>query len=358
MADLRVCFYNKGTPLKRGTILRHVADALQRRGVLCTYGDEELEPDVYIFEKVWHETRYQKPVIIHAENLIGERAKNTHCYDRGNAIVFNSEWLRQVYYNTYGTELDNVWVIPPGHQMDTSITRHPMDVSEEQHIVCISKWWKRPYKRFPLIARAFDYLNRELGYPNAKLHVHGWFLDRPMPYLDTWPRLWKLPQNVRDNPNILYYQKSFHNDTYRRLMAIAHIVVHVSAIDSGPQVVVEAVSQGVPVVITNNMGAAEWVRDIGPKSGIVLEFDAVTTSYSDIRRLVPQYERLLHRVRSPLSYYRFYKLCSDTRAYRQVAYAMKEILDNYSSFHFEPPRKYTMDGIADQWLEAIQSVIR
>lgn len=362
MADLKVCFYNNGTRFKRGTILCHLAEILEKRGILCTFGDKDLEPDVYIFEKVWHKTRYKKPVIIHAENLIGEEARRSHCYDRGEAIVFNSEWLRRVYRNTYGTELKNARVIPPGHQMHEAGERNDTDISKEQNIVCISKWWKRPYKRFPLIARAFDFLNRELGYTNAKLHVLGWLTDRPMPYVDTHPKLWKLP----DNSNIDYYHKSFHGDSCKRIMSKAHMAVHLSAIDSGPQVIVEAISQGIPVVITNNMGAAEWIREIGPKGGIVMELDRISADHNDIKWITPPdlisgdnlYEKTLHIARLPFYYHSFNKTCSDTSAYRQVAYAMKKVLDNYSLYHFRPPKKYTMDGIADQWLEVIESVIR
>ncbi len=364
LGDLKICFYNEGRLFKRGTILGHVAEALQKRNIACIFGDEEVEPDLYIFEKWYYKTRYKKPVIIHAENLIGENAKKFHCYNRGDAIVFNSEWLRRLYRNTYGSELKNVWVIPPAHQMDDANPHTGIDVSCEQHIVCISKWWKRPYKRFPLIARAFDYLNRQLRYPNARLHVHGWLTDQPMPYVDTGPRLWNLPKSVRENPNIMYYQKSFHNDTYKRLLSIAHLVVHVSAVDTGPQVIVEAISQGIPVVITNNMGAAEWIRDIGPESGKVLDIDRVAKDYNDMKWLIPSeregdsfYGNLSHLLKSIPYYSLYYRRCSDTSDYREVAYAMKEILDNYSHYRFEPPKKFTMDGIAEEWLKVVESVI-
>ena len=141
MNKLRLSFYNNGQPIKRGTILRSVADGLERRGFRIMWGDEEAEPDVYIFEKFWHDTRYCKPVIIHAENLIGSEAKN-HCFQRGEAIVFNSEWLRRVYRQTFGSELANAHVIPTGHQMQDRLPRSAMAVSQEQNIVCICKWWK------------------------------------------------------------------------------------------------------------------------------------------------------------------------------------------------------------------------
>jgi len=49
-------------------------------------------------------------------------------------------------------------------------------------------------------------------------------------------------------------------------------------------------------------------------------------------------------------------LCSDTSSYRKVASAMKQILDNYEDYRFDPPRKYTMDGIAEEWIKVIKSV--
>jgi glycosyltransferase involved in cell wall biosynthesis len=342
MAELTVCFYTgQERPFKRGTILRNVMDCMSELGVRCTYTDEEIEPDVYVFEKVWHATRYRKPVIIHAENLIGEAAYHTHVHDRGDAIVFNSEWLRWVYFNTFKTELPRAYVIPPGHRAHGRLDRTAPDPRVEQHIMCISKWWKRPYKRFPLIATAFDRLTRDLGYDNATLHVLGWFTDQPMPFLDTHPRLWKLGKSVRANRNIRYYQKGFHDQIYDEVLAKTHIVVHPSALDSGPQVVAESLSQGIPVVVTNNMGAAEWVRELGPRAGRVLEVDEVTLDYEAISRLP-----LMTR-----------KFCSDTSRSSELAHALKDILDRYDFHSFEPPSHLTMDGIARAWLGVVNDVV-
>lgn len=317
-------------------------DALERSGVRVSHDDAEVEPDVYVFEKVWHETRYRKPVVIHAENLLDDGALVTHVHDRGDAIVFNSEWLRWVYFNTFGSELPKAYVIAPGHRAHARLERTAGDSGAHADIMCISKWWKRPYKRFPLIATAFHLLNTELGYDDATLHVLGWFTDQPMPFLDTSPRLWKLDRKTRANPNIRYYQKGFHDTTYDEVLAKSHIVLHPSPIDSGPQVVVEALSQGIPSVVTNNMGGAEWVRDIGPRAGRVLDLDQLTLDYRSISSL-PLYER---------------KFCSDTTHAHALALAMKSILDDYEFHRFEPPARYTMNGIADEWLAVIRDVAR
>lgn len=350
MNKLRISFYNNDQPIKRGTILRSVADGLSQRGFRIMWGDEEAEPDVYIFEKFWHDTRYRKPVIIHAENLIGPEAKK-HCFQRGSAIVFNSEWLRRVYRQTFGSELDNVHVIPTGHQMQDRLRRSAIAVSQEQNIICISKWWKRPYKRFPLIAHAFHYLNQELDYPNAKLHVLGWLTNGSMAYYDTGPRLWSLPRAVRENPNIIFHQKGFHNDTYANALRAAHVLIHLSSIDSGPQTVAEALSQGVPVVITNNMGAAEWVHSAGSKYGTIVELDPITTDAADIKRLIPD-------TRMWRWSWRFRRLCNQKRGYVEVAHAIKNILDNYPEKDLEPYSPCTMEDICTRWIKVIHSVVQ
>jgi glycosyltransferase involved in cell wall biosynthesis len=342
MSELTVCFYTgSDKPFKRGTNLRNVMEALSARGVRCTSDDTESEPDVYVFEKTWQETRFRKPTIVRAENILGQEDLRTHTFDRGDAIVFGSQWLRRLYFNTYGSEIERAYVIPPGHRAHARFDAARADPREEQHIVCAAKWWKRPFKRFPLIATAFDHLNRELGFPDAHLHVVGWLTDQPMPFLETRPRLWRVKRRVLENPNIHYHQKGFHDTTYDELLAKAHLVVHPSALDSGPQVVLEALSQGIPVVIGNNMGAAEWIREIGPRAGRVLELDAVSRSYEDNARL-PLHSR---------------RLCSDVSAYRELAEAMRQILTDYAAHSFDPPHEYTMDGIAEAWLEMIHDVV-
>lgn len=343
MTELTVCFYTgSDNPFKRGTNARYVMDAMSALGVRCTHHDDEVEPDVYVFEKAWHETRYRKPVIIRAENLIGEEALRTHAHDRGDAIVFNSEWLRWLYFNTYGTEHPRPYVITGGHRAHRRLERTALDPREEAHIMCVAKWWKRPYKRLPLIAKAFDHLNTELGYRNATLHVLGWLTDQPMPFVDTRPRLVKLDRRVRSNPNIRFHQKGFQDDRFEEVLAKAHVVVHASPVDSGPQVVTEALSQAVPVVITNNMGAAEWVRRIGPRAGRVLDLDPLTRDYDAIAAL-------------PLETKRY---CSDTSGHRQLAGALKDVLDRYDFHSFEPPHGVTMPGIAEQWIAVVEDVLR
>lgn len=336
-----VCFYT-GTdrPYKRGTILRNVMESFQARGLTCTHEDASIEPDVYVFEKFWHETRYRKPVIVHAENLIGEETLTQHVHDRGDAIVFNSEWLRWTYFNTFGSELERAYVIAPAHRANGKLERTAPHPAVEQHVTCVSKWWKRPYKRFPLMAESFDRLYRS-GFPNAHLHVLGWLTGQPMPYLDTRPHLWKLSRSVKSNPNIHYYEKGFHDETFDEVLARTHVLLHLSVIDSGPQVVMEALSQGIPVVISNNMGAAEWVRRIGPASGRVLDVDPITLSHAKINALP-----LMSR-----------RLCSSTDAADAAAAALRSILADYEAHSFEPPRDVTVDGITERWLAVVHDVL-
>lgn len=336
-----VCFYSGKEPFKRGTILRSIYDGIaQIPGWKVCHNDDTVEPDVYIFEKIVVPTRFKKPVIIHAENLIGEQTKAQHSVTNGDAIVFNSEWLRWVYFNTYLKELPKTYVIAPAGTWEEA-ERTPAPVDKEQHIVCISKWWKRPFKRVPLMAEAFHYLNTKLGYKNAHFHVLGWLVNEPMPYTDTRPKLVRFSWGVKRNKNIHFYQKSFHNELFDQIINKSHILIHASPIDSGPQVVIEAISRRLPVVITNNMGGAEWIRELGPRSGHVVELDPITDNFDKINAL-PLYKK---------SY------CSSTKGYKELAHAMKAILDNYPFYQYDVPEKYTPAGIIRQWMTVVEDVL-
>jgi glycosyltransferase involved in cell wall biosynthesis len=340
VADLTVCFYTgRDRSFKRGTNLGYVHEALAARGVRCTSHDADVEPDVYVFEKSWHEVRYDKPKIVRAENLIGDETLRTHAHDKGSAIVFNTEWLRTLYRNTFGHEHPRVYVIPPGHRAPAG-PRRPPPLADGARIVCAAKWWKRPFKRFPLIAAAFTDLARRPGYENSTLHVLGWLTDQPMPFVETRPRLWRIPRPVRRDPRIVYHPKGFHDDLFDEVMGASHLLIHASPVDSGPQVVAESLTRGMPVVITNNMGAAEWVRAIGDEAGRVVEADPVTTDAAAIADL-PLYKR---------------RYCSDTTSAPALADAMASVLEAGAN-PVGAPSWLTMDGIADAWLAAFEELV-
>jgi glycosyltransferase involved in cell wall biosynthesis len=334
MRSKTVCFFNHGKVMKK-SILRTLADSFESAGIRVVYGDQDEKIDVYIFEKFLEPTRYDSVKIIHAENLIGKETLE-HSFNNADGIVYNSHWLRQVYLNTFPTEIANWEIIAPSLRFRPQVNR----IGEYQ-IVCISKWWKRPFKRFPLIAEAFALLTEDDSYRDAKLHVFGWAAnDKKLPYTSGLFPLVKLSRRAKNNKNIIYYEKSFSEgrNTYFEQLHKSHLMIHMSTIDSGPQVVTEAFANGVPLVVSNNMGGAEWMREIGPQSGIVLDIDELTDSYQKISKL-PLYSR---------------RLCSDISHAPKVAEAMKTILDNPDYYSYVPPRKYRLEGTMDAWFELIQ----
>ncbi len=356
---MRLCLYSGIDGLfPAGRILRNLGDYLAAAGHDIRWMDEYNAPDAYIVEAVMPKRlRWDRPIILHAENLIGRGARESHAWDSGAAIVFNSAWLRRLYRNTYGDELRRAVVIPPAFDARDAGPRRVSDPisADEVVIACASKWWKRPYKRLPLHVKAVEILRTDFGWKQARLHIFGW--EPTMPYYHTPPYYWR-GMNMR---GVRIHQRSFYRMTWPDLLSQTHILLHASAIDSGPQVVMEALSRGIPSVISNNMGAAEWLRDVGQSAGRVVETDNISENYASVSKIADwRFEgrgwitqALLHPLRSIA----FSRLCSRVAGAEQLAAAMDDILRNYAEHQFIPPRKYTMEGVADAWVTLIRNIL-
>lgn len=350
---MKVCLYSgTGKPFKDGTILRRLGDAMLTRGIPVLWDDAAEEPDVYVFEAVWQKVRYpRKPVVMHPENLIGQGARERHECHQGAAYVFNSEWLRTLYRSTYQLPFDHSVLIPPAFDDRRCDGSRLLYFEWEHPVVCCSKWSKRPYKRLPLHVQTIQAVRFKFGKPEATLHVFGW--EPIMPYCHTPPYYWR----DMDLHGIRLYQRSFVRMVYPALLHGARLLLHVSAIDSGPQTVMEAIARGIPAVVTNNMGAAEWIREIGPQAGEVVEVDPVTTTYEQVQAIIdtrfeqPSWERVRH----PLAYRRFFNLCSDVSQASTIARAVVRQLAREDE-GYTPPRKFTMDGIVEAWTTLFRQV--
>lgn len=124
-------------------------------------------------------------------------------------------------------------VIPPlFHTIDCK----PEKFTSRYNLVCMAKWAKRPFKRFPLIAEAFTLLNQREKYKDAKLHVFGWLLgDSPMPYTTGIFPAVSVSRRAKSNSNIVYYHKGFQGprDAYLECLRNSDLLIHLSAVDSG-----------------------------------------------------------------------------------------------------------------------------
>ncbi len=346
----------EGQPLKHGGILRNLADSFATKGVPVLWSDDYVPPDCYIVEAIIPKLRYKRPVIIHGENLINEGAKEKHSYREAQAIVFNSQWLRTLYANTFQYELPGARIIPPAFDDRRVVNSDNLYLPNEEPIVCCAKWAKRPYKRLPLHTKVIQLVREVYGHKDAKLHIFGW--EPVMPYYHTAPYYWH-GMNMR---GVRFYQRSFERPTYPALLHGARLLLHASAIDSGPQTVMEAIARGIPAVVTNNMGAAEWIREIGPVAGEVVDVDPITDTYEKVRKitdtrfakggwLAQAWRELLH----PIAYSRFLAVCSDISCAGPIVWAVDRQL-NRGLCRYEPPRKFTMEGITEAWLNIIREV--
>ena len=203
---------DNGKPFKPGRILRHLADALSDRHVTVQWAETDVAPDCYIVEAVLPDSfRHKRPVIIHAENLIGEQAQERHAYRDAEAIVFNSTWLRTLYRNTFQYELPLAEVIYPAFDDQRATGSDQLYMPGEMPIVACAKWAKRPYKRLPLHCAVLQEV-RTRGCEQARLHVFGW--EPTMPYYHTPPFYWR----DMDLHGVRIHQRSFERPTYPALL--------------------------------------------------------------------------------------------------------------------------------------------
>jgi glycosyltransferase involved in cell wall biosynthesis len=347
-----VCIENERGRPKRGTILRCLFDGLERFSdwtPVCS--DRDLEPDLYVFEKYSNSRRYpDKPVIIHAENLIGPEWR---IHQHGNCahIVYNSNWLKTLYEKTFGAIEVPSSIIIPAHQ----IFDVPDEQASEFRIVCCSKWWKRPYKRLGLIVEAFNELVSEPEYGDVYLDVFGW-LDgvNRMPYVNSFPRYWPVSRHKWSHPNITYHQKSFNRNVYPKVLGKSSLFIHLSAIDSGPQVVAEALACGIPCLVSNNMGGQEWVKQAGAQYGKVLDLDAHSETVTDVAKLSGDSWGVWKSVSSE-----FRRVCHPIQDIDSVVIGMRQMIDECrgrSQKRLPIYSECAMDTIIRKWCSVFEQL--
>ncbi len=108
--------------------------------------------------------------------------------------------------------------------------------------VCSSNW--HPQKRLKANIRLFDHL-RKTQFPNSCLFVMG-----------------SNPDAMTTDPHV-FYTGSQPAEVYMQVYAVADWMLHLAWADHCPNVVVEALSQGTPVVCTDVGGTRELVKDFG-----------------------------------------------------------------------------------------------
>lgn len=191
------------------------------------------------------------------------RTKNVRIeelYHRADAVVFQSNFDKVMTTKWFGSPKHGN-VIHNGINMTrvNEVTIPELAVIRalnEKVFVCSSNW--HPQKRLRDNLRLFDRVQRS-QFPNSCLFVMGANPDVRVP-----------------NPHVMYMGTQ-PPEVYLQVFAVADWMLHVAWADHCPNVVIEALSQGTPVVCSEVGGTKELVGGFG----VVLKEDPYDFELAD-----------------------------------------------------------------------------
>lgn len=171
-------------------------------------------------------------------------------YDSADAVVWQSEFDRDMTAKWWGTPLkggQSSLVIHNGVSLDrvnevTIPELAKIRSSYEQVFVCSSNW--HPQKRLLSNLLLFDHL-RKTQFPRSCLFVMGANPD----------------VNAAD-PHV-FYTGSQPPEVYLQVFAVANWMLHLAWADHCPNVVIESLCQGTPVVCSSVGGTRELIGEFG-----------------------------------------------------------------------------------------------
>lgn len=173
-----------------------------------------------------------------------KNARIKELYQKADAIVFQSEFDRQFTEKHWGlqaaTVIHNGIELNPVKQL-TIPKLVEMREAYDQIYVCSSNWHAQ--KRLETNVRLFNHLRSK--HPNSCLIIMG---DHP-DYRATGPHT--------------FYTGPVGPEVYNQIYSAANWMLHLAWADHCPNVVVEALAQGTPVVCSNVGGTQELVGKYG-----------------------------------------------------------------------------------------------
>jgi len=164
-------------------------------------------------------------------------------YKAFDKIIFQSEFSMNMFIKHFGGPKKPYTIIHNGTHLPTQCM--PLKFPFDKTFICVSLW--RPHKRLDAIVaglRKFETLHSE----NVGLIVVGDFNDRI-------------------DGNTIFVNGT--NRDVRPYLMSADAFVHLAWLDACPNVVVEALCCGLPVLCSHNGGTKELVRD----DGIILRLE-------------------------------------------------------------------------------------
>lgn len=270
---MRVHFDNVALGSRSGpnTFASRLARELIQAGHLVTYDGTQADVSLVFIEP---SGRPLAPKLVQRLDGIWFKPSEYHTknfairtlYDKAHAVVFQSQFDRGMVEKWWGTNDER--------QRPYDVIGNGIDLARVSQVtipelakiratydkvfVCSSNW--HPQKRLKSNIKLFDHL-RKTQFPNSCLFVMG-----------------SNPDVMTTDPHV-FYTGSQPAEVYLQVYAVADWMLHLAWADHCPNVVVEALSQGTPVVCGEVGGTKELIGH--GTYGMVLKEDTYNYELSD-----------------------------------------------------------------------------
>jgi len=182
------------------------------------------------------------------ENFEENNKKIKEAYLSYDYVIFQSYFDKAMMEKHFG-EREGCSVIHNGIEITKKNIIHQIKHSNEKIFVCSANW--HPQKRLKENIDLFNQIRKKLNKDgeDARLYILGMCHDIENINIDSF-----------DN---VFYLGHQNHETCLRFYATADYFIHLAWLDHCPNVVVEALSQGCPVICTDSGGTKEIVRNSG-----------------------------------------------------------------------------------------------